>query len=437
VGGDRVRLWPRRDGAPEEAKADAVIPEHIWEQVLAAGDLSGGLGGMERAVGLPAVLSVIRLIAHAAALVPIHVVRGEDELRSRARDTWQWRLLNKRPGPPPMTAFSLKADLAANFAGRGNAYVRKLKPARVEPGRPRVIAITSANAGRIKPRRASTGDVVFDDTTGPTKITRGTDEIIQIRSFSIGDGLEGLAPITAARLLVSAGLKRAEFEERHLANGIFPGIGLKFPEGVDEETGKRWIKSVEAQHKGSGRAGKVIGVGGGAELIPIPISLEDAQFAEATQITIQQAAAMYQLPLGFITARNTPPTDAEWRYLITFCLGPLLEAMSQAFSADSDLFDPGADGEDLETHPDPDVLLKLDPKMKAEVQHMQVQDGLRLVDELRAGDGFGPLPPVPDDWAKEPGKVPQITPVGGAPNPIATTTPPAPPAPPTEGNPTP
>jgi phage portal protein BeeE len=45
------------------------------------------------------VLSVIRLIAHAAALVPIHVVRGEDELRSRARDTWQWRLLNKRPGP--------------------------------------------------------------------------------------------------------------------------------------------------------------------------------------------------------------------------------------------------------------------------------------------------------------------------------------------------
>jgi hypothetical protein len=49
-----VRLWPRRDGAPEEAKADAVIPEHIWEQVLAAGDLSGGLGGMERAVGLPA-----------------------------------------------------------------------------------------------------------------------------------------------------------------------------------------------------------------------------------------------------------------------------------------------------------------------------------------------------------------------------------------------
>jgi hypothetical protein len=81
------------------------------------------------------------------------------------------------------------------------------------------------------------------------------------------------------------------------------------------------------------------------------------------------------------------------------------------------------------------VLLKLDPKVKADVQHQQVQDGLRLVDELRALDGYGPLPPIPDDWAKEPGKVPQITPVGGAPNPVAHTTPPAPPAPPTEGTP--
>jgi hypothetical protein len=53
-------------------------------------------------------------------------------------------------------------------------------------------------------------------------------------------------------------------------------------------------------------------------------------------------------------------------------------------------------------------------KTKAEVQHLQIQDGLRLVDELRAADGLGPLPAVPEDWTQEPGKVPQITPVGGA-----------------------
>jgi hypothetical protein len=32
-----------------------------------------------------------------------------------------------------------------------------------------------------------------------------------------------------------------------------------------------------------------------------------------------------------------------------------------------------------------------------------------------------PLPPLPDDWTQAPGMTPQITPVGGAPNPLANT----------------
>jgi hypothetical protein len=83
VGGGRVRLWPRR-GDEVETKADAVLPESVWEAVLAAGDMGGG-GGLERAVGLPAVLAVIRLISHAVALVPLHVV-NDDQLRA-ARTT--------------------------------------------------------------------------------------------------------------------------------------------------------------------------------------------------------------------------------------------------------------------------------------------------------------------------------------------------------------
>jgi HK97 family phage portal protein len=420
VGGGRVRLWPRRAGGPEVKSAD-VMPEWVWDQMQAGGNAWAPIG-LERAVGLPAVLAVIRLISHAAALVPLNVHRVDGEITRRALDTWQWRLLNTRPGAPPMTPFALKADLAANFAGRGNAYVRKLKPALVGPGRPRVIELMPLNAARVKPERAKTGDVIFRDSTGEKPVTRGTDEIIQIRSFSVGDGLEGLSPITAARLLVSAGLQRAQFEERHLANGIFPGIGLKFPEGVTPEQGELWIKAVEKQHKGAPKAGKVIGVGGGADLVPIPISLEDAQFAEVTRLTIEQAASMHQVPISFFTGKPTPD---EWRMLITFALGPVLVATAQAFSADLDLFDPTADDEVLDVAPDPDVLLNLDPKTKAEIQHMQVQDGLRLVDELRAKDGYGPLPAIPKDWTQAPGRVPQITPVGGAPNPTAQTTPPA------------
>jgi len=73
-----VRLWPRR-GA-DEVKSVDVIPEWIWDQLGAANLRGGGFVPMERAVGVPAVLAVIRLIAHAAALVPLHVIRADDDL---------------------------------------------------------------------------------------------------------------------------------------------------------------------------------------------------------------------------------------------------------------------------------------------------------------------------------------------------------------------
>ena len=57
-----------------------------------------------------------------------------------------------------------------------------------------------------------------------------------------------------------------------------------------------------------------------------------------------------------------------------------------------------------------DDLMFADPLTRAQVQHYRVQDGTELVDEARADNGRQPLP----DGA---GQVPQITPVGGAPNP--------------------
>jgi hypothetical protein len=52
--------------------------------------------------------------------------------------------------------------------------------------------------------------------------------------------------------MISAGLKRHQFEERHMANGIFPGLGVKFPEAVKREDAERWIELVESTHQGSG-----------------------------------------------------------------------------------------------------------------------------------------------------------------------------------------
>jgi HK97 family phage portal protein len=403
-----MRLFGKRTEA--EAKSVDQMPEWVWDQLQANGLMSDA-SGVEKAVGLPAILAVIRLISHAVGQVPLMVLQGSDvdpDLREQARDSWQWRLLHTRPGPPPSTAFNLKADLAANFAGRGNAYVRKIKPlGQAAPGRPRIIELMSENAGKIKPQRVN-GLVVFEDNTGDRTVTRGTDEIIQFRSFSLSDGLEGVAPITAARLMISAGLKRMEFEERHLANGIFPSLGIKFASNIDAEAAQRWIDLIESRHQGTGRAGKVIAVGGGAEqLVPIPLSLEDAQFAELTQLTLEQACAIYQVPISFFRGA---PNEAEWRFFVTFALGPIFTALEQGFTADDDLFDPYTEA-DLICEAFPDALLKTDIRNRYDAYRFARQGGWITANEIRRKEN---LPAV------DGGDVIQVTPVGGAPNPSDT-----------------
>jgi phage portal protein BeeE len=233
---------------------------------VAAGDQGRLPVTPETAVGLPALMAVIRLISHAAGLVPLNVMRGdEDSERERARDTWQWKLLHKRPGPPPTTPFNFKADLAAQFTGRATpTSARSSRPPQPPDGR-RVLELMPMNPGQVKPKRADNGSVVFTDSTGKAPVERGTDEIIHIRSFSLTGGLGACPRSRQARTFVSAGLQRQQFEERHLANGIAPSIALKFPQGMTEDQAKRWLDFIKQEHQGSGKAGKILGLVGGAD----------------------------------------------------------------------------------------------------------------------------------------------------------------------------
>jgi len=376
---------------------------------------------LERAVGVPAILAVIRLLSHALGMVEFRVVRGQPGgVMENATDSWQWRLLNRRPGVAPMTPFTMKADIAANYAGRGDAYLRKIKPAYRESGRPGILEFVGVDAAYVVPRRGEDGNVRYTLADGVygngTDLT--PDDLLQVRSFSTGgpvNEFRGVSPITSARLMISAGHRRMEFEEAHLKNGIFPGMALEYPTGVTEDQAKQWVSFLEGKMRGARKAGKIAAVGGGAKLVPMPISLADALFAEMTHLTLEQAAAMWNIPPAFVMITRQQPSDSDVRLLTTFGVAPMAIAFAEALNADVDMF--GPDEQDLLVVPDFTRLMTVDPLVLAQVQHQQVQSGVRVPDELRAKDGLAPLPPLAADWQKTPGMVPQITPVGGAPNP--------------------
>jgi hypothetical protein len=91
-----------------------------------------------------------------------------------------------------------------------------------------------------------------------------------------------------------------------------------------------------------------------------------------------------------------------------------LRRIELALAADLDLF------ANTDVYPQftTDDLLRADALTQAQVEHYQIQDGSLLPDEARAKRGQTPLPPIPEDPSQTPGMVPQVTPVGGAPNPV-------------------
>jgi HK97 family phage portal protein len=177
----------------------------------------------------------------------------------------------------------------------------------------------------------------------------------------------------------------------------------------------------DKKHAGPANRGRMGILYNGAEIKTLGIPLKDAQFIETQQFSSDLVAKIFLGPAAMLLGDQSATVMSEELSLrfLNFCLLPRLKRIERAFRSDLDLF------AGTELYPEFRIteFLRANAATRDQVQHNQVQDGRRLVDELRAEDGLGPLPPIPDNWQDEPGKVPQITPVGGAVNPTADTTP--------------
>jgi HK97 family phage portal protein len=133
--------------------------------------------------------------------------------------------------------------------------------------------------------------------------------------------------------------------------------------------------------------------------------MEDAQFVEGQRFRVEDVARIFRLPRSSLNAEDQGDIEQETLRLLTFGIGPRLSRIASAVRADLDLFG------DTNLYPEHNVdgLVRTDAATKDQIYHQKVQDGRLLVDEARAEEG---LPPLPDGA----GQVPQLTPVGGAPN---------------------
>jgi HK97 family phage portal protein len=360
---------------------------------------TGNYMSADVATGLPVVFQAIRLVGELIATLPVRVYRGYHATRKEQPNTWQWKLLVDHPNDE-QSAFDFWYDVAACVESWGNAYILKIKLTAAA-----VDAIYVLDPCKVVVWRDK-GEKVFRLWTGSEHIDLTSSEILHIRGPVLKGGDMGLSPVAVCRDALGAAIDRQQYEGFFYRHNASPGGALKFAERMDRAKARDVVRIWAETHGGPANAGLPAVLTGGAEWQPIGVPLREAQFIEANDFTVADVARMFNLPASVLNHGGNPSTEEEARRLLNFSLTPRLRRISEAVKADYDLFGSGQ----IYPRHYTDEFIMADAKSMSEVRHNYVQDGVLLVDEVRAELGYPPLP-------NGAGQVPQITPVGGAPNP--------------------
>ncbi|MCL6612483.1 MAG: phage portal protein, partial [Peptococcaceae bacterium] len=111
------RLFPQK----QEKRATLRDPDG-WLSLIGGSTTAGIVVTAESAMGHPAVMGAVRLIAELTASLPLVVYEKAQEGRRRAENHPVYRLLHEGPNPQ-QTPFTFKETLALHLLLHGNAYV--------------------------------------------------------------------------------------------------------------------------------------------------------------------------------------------------------------------------------------------------------------------------------------------------------------------------
>jgi HK97 family phage portal protein len=363
--------------------------------------------------GLPAAKEAIRIAAEQVAKLELGVWRGKGVDRTRVEATWQARFFSGQANSRD-SWFLAWEQTEASLTGRNNAYWLK-----VPDDAGRVAAIHVLHPDMVEPRwNKERGRAEYRILVPWSWQPSDWLDESRILHFRVGapepGALVAPSPVALFQATLGAAIAKQRYEGKFYERGLGKSIVASFPMEITPDAAKRYREALEGEHGGVDQQFGVRVFGGGATITTIGLSLQDAQYIESMQFSVEEIARIFGVQASLLgggtqsqVTKPLSPEHEEDRWL-RYGLGPRLERIEQTVKADPAFFGVGA-----RDYPmfDTGGVLRGDLETEARIAHSKVQAGIWLPDEARAKEG---LPPLPDGV----GTIPQIVPVGGAPTPL-------------------
>lgn len=314
--------WLKR---PFERRAMTLRDPDGWRVLFGTQTAAGTIVTPETALGHPAILGAVRLLAELTASLPLVVYERTDAGRRRATEHPVYQLLHEAPNDA-MTPFTFKETLVLHLLLFGNAYALVVRSG----GRP--VALWPLHPTRV---HLDDQDGVFTyKVSSPGGVEQYPPEDIVHVPILAPDGVRGQSPVTLAREAIGAALAAEEHAALYFANGAQPSGVLVHPGQLSPEAAQRLRESWRAAHGGRNRGGTAV-LEGGMEYKPISNTAKDAQLIEARQFAMRLLAAAMRIPPHLLdpSVRGAyANVETQSLEFLTFSLQPLLTRFEEAFS---------------------------------------------------------------------------------------------------------
>lgn len=355
------------------------------------------------------VFACVGVLARNAQRLPLKVYRkdGAND-RVEVTDTPVAKRLAKPS--PTLTRGGLVALTMAHMNAWGNAYWAKIRPSAVMP----VERFEPIHPSRVRVHKRN-GEPIFEvrkDANGDGaegSFTRR--DIVHFKGLSL-DGLCGVSPIGQAREGIGLAIASEEAAAAFWANGGAPAGVIEATSKLTPEALTRLRAGWDAQHKGTGNAGKVAILESGYTWKAVGMPPEDAQWVETRKLgtlTVCRIFGVFPWMIGADGGGSMTYSNVESQMLAfaIHSLAPWLDVIEETLAADDDLF-----AEDEYPEFVMDALLRGDSVGRASV-YSQALNKWMTVNEIRRREN---LPAIDGgDEIKAPAPPPVIAPHAPAP----------------------
>ena len=344
----------------------------------------------------PVVHRAVRMVAEAAASVPLVLYEGAREL-----DTHPLLDLLARPSPG-QSGQGLLEEIHGYLQVAGNAYLERVDI----DGNPRELHALRPDRVRVVPGRDGWPEA-FDYTVAgrtvrfPADPRDGHPSVLHLKVFHPLNDHYGFAPLEAAQVSLDLHNAAGAWNKALLDNAARPSGALVYG-GADaanltDEQFDRLKGELEAGYQGPANAGRPLLLEGGLDWKPMGFTPRDMDFIEAKNQAAREIALAFGVPpmLLAIPGDNTfanyqEANRAFWRQTVLPLAARVGEALARWLSP--------REGADLRLVPDADAIEALSAERAALWERVERASFLTR-SEKRQAVGYG----AEEDVSGEPG----------------------------------